>query len=96
MVAKLGHRTWEEKENEKDSFCGCSIPTVFNQRWIFLKRDQMKQEGEQASQVKEKENEYEHIWWVDSLLCLSPSHCERVLRAEKESSCERKGNEGGF
>lgn len=28
---------------EKDSFCGCSIPTVFNQRWIFLKRDQMKQ-----------------------------------------------------
>jgi hypothetical protein len=19
----------------KDSFCGCSIPTVFNQRWIF-------------------------------------------------------------
>jgi hypothetical protein len=29
---------------EKDSFCGCSIPTVFNQRWIFLKRDQMKQE----------------------------------------------------
>lgn len=30
----------------RDSFCGCSIPTVFNQRWIFLKRDQMKQEKE--------------------------------------------------
>lgn len=28
----------------RDSFCGCSIPTVFNQRWIFLKRDQIKQE----------------------------------------------------
>lgn len=20
---------------KRDSFCGCSIPTVFNQRWIF-------------------------------------------------------------
>lgn len=29
----------------RDSFCGCSIPTIFNQRWLFLKRDQMKQEN---------------------------------------------------
>jgi hypothetical protein len=30
----------------KDSFCGCSIPTIFNQRWIFLKGDQMKKGGQ--------------------------------------------------
>lgn len=41
----------------KDSFCGGSIPTVFNQRWIFLKRDQMKQERDDV------EYECEHIWW---------------------------------
>lgn len=36
----------------KDSFCGCSIPTVFNQRWIFLKRDQMKQEEKTTGSVE--------------------------------------------
>lgn len=74
----------------KDSFCGGSIPTVFNQRWIFLKRDQMKQERDDV------EYECEHIWWPTAFArneraSWSPPPCRNIfcLHSDVGFCCER-------